>query len=277
VAPRVARARLSSALAERPPRLDRALLAIATLDDPELVEEPVLERLDALADRVRKLLPQGTQAPMCDQLSALRQVLSGEENFCGERQRYFCPDNSFLPRVLERKKGLPITLCALWVEVARRAGIPLYGISFPGHFLAGATWKDELFVLDPFHGGRSLDTEALEALLQKMAPELPLTDALLAPAGVEQIVWRMLSNLRRVYLGNQDATHALGVVDLMLLLAPDHPGELRTRAALLASIGAFKSALADVERCLELTPDAPDSPGLARVREELVHKISMVN
>ncbi len=279
-APAEARERLGRALSECPPRLDLASLAIAALEDPCLDEAPVLAALDLIGARVRERCEAMPGASMCGRLGALREVMR-EEGFTGERQAFFCPENSFLQRVLERRKGLPITLGVLYIEVGRRAGIPLFGINFPGHFLAGAkedgAGEDELFVLDPFNGGRALDQDALEALLQQMAPELKLCSALLAPAPVEQIVWRMLSNLRRVYLREHDSQRALGVVDLMLFLAPDHPGELRTRAALNAQLGAFRAALRDVNRCLELTPDAPDAAGLRRAQKELSAKAAQVN
>lgn len=280
-APAEARERLGRALSECPPRLDLAVLSIAALEDPCLDEVPVLKALDALGEKVREKVEALPGASFCGKLGALREVMRAE-GFEGERQSYFCPENSFLQRVLERRKGLPITLGVLYVEVARRAGIPLFGINFPGHFLTGARighddGSEELFVLDPFHGGRALEHDALEALLQQMAPEMKLCPALLAPAPVEQIVWRMLSNLRRVYLREHDAQRALGVVDLMLFLAPDHPGELRTRAVLNSQLGAYRAALRDVNRCLELTPDAPDAAGLRRAQQELAVKAASVN
>lgn len=278
-APAAAKRRLLRALSETPPRLDLALLSVATLEQPELEEEPVLKELDALAERVREkgCGSSSTTPPLNLQLSALRDVLSREEGFTGDRERYFCPENSFLQQVLQRRRGLPITLGCLYIEVGRRVGVDIFGINFPGHFLIGAREGSELFVLDPFHGGHSLDTEALETLLSRMAPDLELCPALLAPATVEQITWRVLSNLRRVYLKDHDVERALGVVELMLTLAPDHPGELRTRAQLCAKLGAFKAALRDVERCLELTPDAPDACGLRKAREQLIEKTSQLN
>jgi regulator of sirC expression with transglutaminase-like and TPR domain len=276
--PPLARERLKAALAAQPPRLDQMALAIATLEEPELDCAPALATLDALAARVEALLVQlGRPSGLLERVAALRHVLAVEEGFVGEAKDYLCPENSFLPRVLERRRGLPITLSLLYVEVGRRCGLPLYGVSFPGHFLVAAREGDELLVLDPFHRGRSLDEAALEGLLQRMAPEMQLCSALLAPATVDQVAYRMLANLRRVYLERQDAPRALAVVELLLMLAPDHPGELRTRAKLLACLGAFRAALADVERCLALTPDVPDRSRLERFAEELRARADLLN
>lgn len=277
-APPLARERLTAALAGEPPRMDQMALAIATLGDAGLDTDAVLAQLDALAERVRAHLgTQGQPATLAERVGALRQVLAVEEGFCGDAEHYFMPENSFLPAVLERRRGLPITLSILYVEVARRCGLPLFGVSFPGHFLVAAREGEELVVMDPFHRGRPLDGPALEALLRRMAPELKLCPALLAPATVDQVAYRMLANLRKVYLEKQDAERALAVVDLLLVLAPDHPGELRTRAALLACMGAWRAALADVEHCLSLTPDAPDRERLESMAEQLRARAALLN
>jgi regulator of sirC expression with transglutaminase-like and TPR domain len=100
---------------------------------------------------------------------------------------------------------------------------------------------------------------------------------MLSPAPVELITYRMLSNLRRVYLERDESERGLAVVDLLLMLAPNHPGELRTRAALLANLGAYRAALKDVERCLELSPEAPDRDRLELTARELRERAELLN
>lgn len=276
--PPLARERLVSALAAEPPRLDLAALAIATLDRPELDAPACLHVLDVLACRVQveteRLKEKGEALAS---LRALRHVLSDIEGFRGNEDDYHAPDNSFLDQVLERKLGLPITLSVVYLEVARRAGIPLYGVPFPGHFLVAHDAGDHKLVMDPFHDGDILTEHGCEELLKRVAPQLKFDRAMLAPAPVELIAYRMLSNLRRVYLGREDRERGLAVVDLLLLLAPDHPGELRTRAALLANLGAYRAALRDVERCLELSPEAPDRDRLELTARELRERASLLN
>ncbi|MCY0997285.1 transglutaminase-like domain-containing protein [Myxococcus sp. MISCRS1] len=276
--PPLARERLVSALAAEPPRLDLAALAIATLDRPELDAPACLHMLDVLACRVQveaeRLHDKGEAlAP----LRALRHVLSDIEGFRGNEDNYHSPENSFLDQVLERKLGLPITLSVVYLEVARRAGIPLYGVPFPGHFLVAHDAGDHKLVMDPFHQGDILTEHGCEELLKRVAPQLKFDRSMLAPAPVELIAYRMLSNLRRVYLGREDRERGLAVVDLLLLLAPDHPGELRTRAALLANLGAYRAALRDVERCLELSPEAPDRERLELTAQELRERAALLN
>jgi regulator of sirC expression with transglutaminase-like and TPR domain len=276
--PPLARERLVSALAAEPPRLDLAALAIATLDRPALDAPGCLHMLDVLACRVQveaeRLKDKGEAlAP----LRALRHVLADIEGFRGNEEDYHSPENSFLDQVLERKVGLPITLSVVYLEVARRAGISLYGVPFPGHFLVAHDAGDHKLVMDPFHHGDILTEHGCEELLKRVAPQLKFDRAMLAPAPVELITYRMLSNLRRVYLGREETERGLAVVDLLLLLAPDHPGELRTRAALLTNLGAYRAALKDVERCLELSPEAPDRDRLELTARELRERASLLN
>ncbi|NOK06114.1 MULTISPECIES: SirB1 family protein [Myxococcus] len=274
----MARERLVSALAAEPPRLDLAALAIATLDKPLLDAPGCLHMLDVLACRVQveaeRLSEKGeVLAP----LRALRHVLADIEGFRGNEDDYHSPENSFLDQVLERKLGLPITLSVVYLEVARRAGISLYGVPFPGHFLVAHDAGDHKLLMDPFHQGDILTEHGCEELLKRVAPQLKFDRNMLAPAPVELITYRMLSNLRRVYLGREDCERGLAVVDLLLLLAPDHPGELRTRAALLSNLGAYRAALRDVERCLELSPEAPDRDRLEMTARELRERAALLN
>lgn len=276
--PELARERLISALAADPPRLDLAALAIAALAHPSLDVAACLHTLDALAAHVQVEAERHRERdPALNQLSALRHVLADVEGFRGNTDDYGTPDNSFLDCVLERKVGLPITLSVVYLEVARRAGIPLYGVPFPGHFLVAREVGDHKLVLDPFHGGEILTETGCRELLERVAPQLRFEPAMLTPAPVELIAYRMLANLRRVYLEREEAERGLAVVDLLLLLAPNHPGELRTRAALYATMGAFRAALRDVERCLELSPEAPDRERLELTARELRDRAALLN
>ncbi|OJT21063.1 hypothetical protein BO221_29750 [Archangium sp. Cb G35] len=278
LSPSVARERLVSALAADPPRLDLAALAIATLNRPELDTSAYLHTLDALAARVQLEMERHTgHGEVLAGLTALRHVLADIEGFSGNEEDYQAPENSFLDQVLERKVGLPITLSVVYLEVARRAGIPLYGVPFPGHFLVACSAGDHKLVVDPFHGGEILTEEGCKELLERVAPQLRFNPTMLSPAPVELITYRMLSNLRRVYLERDESERGLAVVDLLLMLAPNHPGELRTRASLLANLGAYRAALKDVERCLELSPEAPDRDRLELTARELRERAELLN
>lgn len=270
-----ARELLLTGLKASPPRLDHAACAVASLVDDGFEVAEVERRLDALARRVAQQLGPAPQPP--EQLQALRTVLVTEEGFSGDASVDDHPHNSALHHVLERKTGLPITLSVVYLEVARRAGVPLVGVSFPAHFLVATPGPDERLVLDPFHRGALLTGNGCEELLARVAPAVRFTPRLLSAASVQTIATRMASNLKRSYLARGDGESALRVIDLLLLLAPDHPGELRARATILSALGAYRLALEDVERCLELSPDAPDQRNLRLAARTLKHHGEYLN
>jgi regulator of sirC expression with transglutaminase-like and TPR domain len=253
------RTRLAQALAGPELDLVEAALAIAADEYPGLDEGAVHGQLRALADEVRARSAQAGGAHPLDALSA---VLGQGWGFRGNAQAYGEARHSFLHEVLEGRVGIPISLSLVYQEVAQRAGVPLHGIAFPGHFLVGSGTGPERVVLDPFHGGRRLDQDALRALLARTAPAVTFSPQLLRPATSRQIVFRMLTNLKHLYLAAEDWPRALRVVELLLVVAPDHPGELRVRATVLRELGAYAAALRDVQHCMALSPDAPDASAL---------------
>lgn len=270
-----ARELLYRGLSASPPRLDWSACSVASLVDDDFVVEEVEQTLEGLARRVREELPLATDAAA--QLGALRRVMVQEEGFFGGSSVDDSPVNSALHHVLARKTGLPITLSVVYLEVARRAGLPLVGVSFPAHFLVATPGPGERLVLDPFNHGQLLTGNGCEELLAKVAPAVRFSPRLLSAASVQTITTRMLSNLKRSYLARGDGERALNVVDLLLLLAPDHPGELRVRAGILSALGAYQAALADVERCLELSPDAPDQRHLRLAARTLKQHVDYLN
>ncbi|HZH04667.1 MAG TPA: tetratricopeptide repeat protein [Myxococcaceae bacterium] len=263
-----AHALLEDALSTDVARLDLAALAVAYLEYPDLSLGPSLERLDALAARVRAR----AASPLM-----LARVLGEEEGFGGDPERYHQPENSFLNRVLERRVGLPITLSVVYLEVARRAEIPLYGVALPGHFIVASGFGAGRLLLDPFDGGEPLTEEGCKDLLGRVAPQVKFHSKLLDPTPPAAIAYRMLSNLKKAYLEAADGERALRAVNMMLQLAPDHPGELRARASLLSGLGAYRAALADVVRCLEISPEAPDHRSLVITARALQERVDLLN
>lgn len=266
---------LVSALAAAPPRLDRAALAIAMIGYPKLDLEKIELQLEQLSARVAAKITDHNDG--LARLEALRGVLATEEGFHGNSDNYDQVDNNFLNRVLERKLGLPITLSVLYIEVGRRVGIPIYGISFPGHFLVATEIDGHRIVMDPFAGGRYMTLEDCEAQLRRISPQLRFSPKLLSAASPSTIVYRMLSNLKRQYIESTDGEQALRAIDMLLVLAPDNPGELRARAAILSALGAYRAALADLEKCLKLAPRAPDHANLEMAAKALRQRVEYLN
>ena len=266
---------LRDALERSPARLDLAAIAIATIAYPAIDRIAIDQTLDGLAAKV--IARSGAATDPADRVAALRGVLADEEGFRGDGDSYDAPESSFINRVLERRRGLPILLSTIYIEVGRRAGIALAGAAFPAHFLVTCQLGARTLVLDPFHGGQLLDEAACKGLLRRMAPEVNWSANLLAPATPAAIAFRMLTNLKRIYLGRGENDLALRVLALLLSIAPDHPGELRARASLLTTMGAHRAALADIRRCLELGPESPDRGVLEQSARVLSGKLRPMN
>src|SRR5512140_3727163 len=198
-----ARTRFAAAIARDPVPLDEAALAIAQEEYPALDVEEYLARLDGLGERVARVAPAPTRA--ASTLGALRRVLHDEEGFRGNEQEYYDPRNSFLSDVLDRKLGIPITLSLLWIEVARRAGLELQGVGFPGHFLAkyASASGPEVFV-DAFHGGEMLSADECVARYRARSGGRELDRRYLAAVTARQLLARLLHNLKRLYIGRRD-------------------------------------------------------------------------
>ena len=198
----------------------------------------------------------------------LLRYLHEDCGFRGNQQHYDDPRNSFLPEVLVRRTGIPITLSIVAIEVASRARLPLCGVSFPGHFLARSV-EEPPVVLDAFHG-RLLDAERLTALLRRsLGPGAQLEPGHLEPASTRDVLLRMLGNLKHGYASRKEWVRAVDCCDRSLLLAPEAAGELRDRGLLYEQLECFGPALDDLERYLALAPSAPEAEAL-RARVDLL-------
>jgi regulator of sirC expression with transglutaminase-like and TPR domain len=175
---------------------------------------------------------------------------------------YFDPRNSFLNEVLDRRLGIPISLSVLYMEVGRRVGLDLQGVSFPGHFLVKLAVHAGEIVIDPFMGGASLSKDDLEYRLSgiyknRSRPGPELSEVLTA-ASSKEILVRMLRNLKGIYVKAGDFERALNMVQHTLQLRPHDARETRDRGYIYQRLECFRAANADFQRYLELAPDADD-------------------
>ena len=251
-----------SRLAATPDRdLATPALMIARLECPYLDPAPYLAQLDVMGTTARdRLMTSGclqgsrTSETAVDVLNA---YLFDEEGFTGNRDRYDDPSNSFLNEVLERRTGIPITLALVYMEVARRAGIQIEGVNFPGHFLMryppnrhdGAIISD--LILDPFHRGARLSEHDCRRLLERhVGEEAAFDPALLAPATKPQMLTRVLLNLKRIYVRLHSFPQARSVTELLLAVDPPALAELRDRGLLAYHMNDFSAALRDLQQYL---------------------------
>jgi regulator of sirC expression with transglutaminase-like and TPR domain len=254
--------------------LGRAALAIARIEHPALSVERELGRLDTLAAR-------STAAETRDPQQGLGRLLSflfEHEGFRGNAEAYYDPRNSCLNDVLDRKLGIPITLSILTMEVGRRVGIDVEGVSLPGHFIVSVNLGGRPIFLDPFNGGAVLTpAQAAEVASKAVGRPVKLADAHWAPCGKRQILVRMLRNLKGIYARSEDWPRALAVVDRLLVLDADSPVHLRDRGTVLVRMRRLYEGAAAWERYLTRFPTAQDADGFREELRKVRQKLGSLN
>jgi len=269
-----------AALAQLPDadiNLAEGALLIAAGQYPELDIAAWLEALDALGERARERMPRN--AGWTVQLSLMNHLLFREEGFTAAEVDEFDPRDSFLNEVLTRKSGIAISLSLVFMEVGRRAGLDIQGVSFPGHFLVKMAVEDGDVVIDPYNGGIPLTLDQLQARLNMVYPEPPrpaLAEVLQA-ASNKQILARMLRNLKTWYLHQSEWLLALSALDRILLLEPDSPYELRERGEVYWRLECFRAAYADLSHFLTLAPEDEESEELRAKLVELQKQVAKLN
>ena len=245
-----------------------AAVAVGQDDDPGLDPQGVLAEIDALAQRLRRRLPADASPLM--RLRQLNHYFFRELGFAGNVNDYYDPRNSSLAEVLKSRRGIPITLALLYLELAAQVGLRAAGVSFPGHFLVKLHLPAGEVVLDPFDG-RSLSREALD---ERLAPylrqqglvgdfEVPLA-LFLQAAAPRDVIARLLRNLKEIHLNAGDAPRLLAVLQRLVILLPQAWEERRDRAFVLAELGQAAQAAQDLDAYLSHRPAAPDAPALRR-------------
>jgi regulator of sirC expression with transglutaminase-like and TPR domain len=254
--------------------LAHACLLIAQDAYPGLDVERYLGEIERMAIRLRARLAGGAGAE--ERVIALNQFLFDDLGYRGNTSAYYDARNSYLNEVIDRRTGIPITLSILYMEVGRRVGLPLDGVSFPGHFLVRLRLRGGTLVLDPFSGGAPLSEDELRERLQRVIPEgasggVPLAELplqqFLEPASKRQILSRLLRNLKGIYRETDKPERMLEVLNRMLVVAPEASSELRERAYVYQRLECFRAALKDLSDYVEREPEAAD---LDDVRARLV-------
>ena len=244
--------------------LARACLMIARDAYPELDVAHYLGELERFGLQLRA---QSADRRVEDKVIALNEFLFGELGFTGNVEAYYDPRNSYLNEVIDRRIGIPISLSILYIELGRRIGLPLEGVSFPGHFLVRLRLRGGVLVLDPFSGGTPQSEDDLRERLARVVPKaatggvpieaLPL-EQFLEPASHRQILARMLRNLKTIYRDADETAQLLAVLDRILVVTPEASAELRERGLIYQRLECWQPALADLAAYVEREPDAPD-------------------
>jgi regulator of sirC expression with transglutaminase-like and TPR domain len=250
--------------------LAEAALVVARIEYPRLDAAAYLARLDRMGDAARRRIERQVEETGDNStlscLKSLNAYLFDDERFVGNCDRYEDPRNSCLNEVLDRRTGIPITLSVVYVEIGRRAGLRLDGVNFPGHFLVcspNTTGRGHSrLIIDPFHGGTLLSEHDCRLLLEKhVGAEVAFSKSLLGPATRQQIIVRMLLNLKRIYVHMRSFPQARDVIELLLAVTPSAISELRDRGLLAYHLNDLTGALRDLQTYLKIA-------GMGKVDED---------
>jgi regulator of sirC expression with transglutaminase-like and TPR domain len=237
-----------------------ALLMAAYVGDPF---DPAfyLYRLASMAEAGRSTV--AAAATLEGRIERLNAHLFDELGFHGNDRDYYHPDNSFLNQVLERRTGIPITLSVVYLEIGWLLGLPLYGVGMPLHFIVGCDVDGHSRLIDVFNRGRWLtEADCLEICQLPQSDLIPFRAEHLKPVTKKAILLRMLLNLKQIYISQKIWDKAYRVVDLMLEVQPDSPGEIRDRGLLAYRLNHLQEAIFDIKHYLSFAPDQAEAEWL---------------
>ena len=253
-----------------------AAVSLAQDEYPDLDVQQVLGDVDQLLARIKRRLP--ADASALQKLRLLNQFFFRDLNFGGNVNDYYDPDNSYLNAVLRTRRGIPITLAVLWLELAGGLGLNARGVAFPGHFMVKVNLPKGQVVIDPF-SGQSLSREELAERLEPFRQRNVTADDFEVPIGLylkssppREIISRMLRNLKDIHKTQEDLQRLLAVMDRLIVLQPDGWPEYRDRALVWAALGDEERAVADLETYLAHAEDALDIDAMAERLAQLRRK-----
>jgi regulator of sirC expression with transglutaminase-like and TPR domain len=257
--------------------LVRGALTIARTEYPELNIESYVHRVDELAFQAEARVTEIGDAS--ETISAINYVLFQQAGLQGNREDYYDPRNSFLNDVLDRCLGIPITLALIYMEVGRRLGFPLFGVGMPGHFLLKNYDIDgSETLIDCFNDGDILSAQDCQRRLDEIySGQMTLRPEFLFAVSRRQMLTRILNNLKTVYMTARNFKKVLPLVDLVLVIYPRSPEDVKQRALLRYSLGQAKAAAEDLEEYLKMSPEASDSDEIRQTALSIRRMLALMN
>jgi regulator of sirC expression with transglutaminase-like and TPR domain len=244
--------------------LAEAALYIAQEEYPELNVETCLSQLTEMVQEIRWRLP--SQHYPLRIIQAINHYLYDELGFSGNAVDYYDPRNSFLNDVLERRTGIPITLSLIYLEIAQQLGLPMVGVGMPGHFLVRPVVDEMDLYVDPFYRGEILFyQDCQDRLAQIFGPGAELQSDFLEPVNPHQLLRRLLSNLKHIYLQKNQVYKCLATIERILMVFPQASVEIRDRGILYYQLGYWPEARQDLETYLSSQPQVEDIPLIYRL------------
>jgi regulator of sirC expression with transglutaminase-like and TPR domain len=266
--PAVARQRFREITSRPEPLLDlvEASLVIDLEDRPGLDIDHYLERVGEWSDALRERLEGSHDIDRI--VESINHLLFEEEGFHGEDEDYYDPRSALLSETLDRHAGLPIALSILYIEISRRIGAEVAGVSLPGRFLVKFSGEFGQIVIDPFDGGRVLTTIELQVILDATyGGGVQLREHHLRSFTRREILARELAHLKAAYLARHDLARAAASIDRLLILDDHDAYEIRDRAGVAVRMHAYDQAIELFERYLALVPSGGDH---LQVRQQIV-------
>ena len=259
--------------------LAEAALLIAAEEYRALDIPAYLKKLDEMAATLKRRLR--ADISQADTIIAMNRYLFDELGFAGDAANYYDARNSFLNEVIDRKRGIPITLAMIYIEIARRIGLPVQGVAFPAHFLVKCPLRDGTVVLDPYAKGASLSFEELrrrvKALRNGAEPTRSMVAGMLITASNREILARLLRNLKGIYSHHKEWMKALSATDRIISVMPDLAEEYRDRGMIYLNLECFRAALFDFQAYLKMLPVARDADTVRQKVAELQTLASRLN
>ena len=253
-----------------------ASLVVATGEYPDLDVADERRRLDDLGVEAAGRLD-GLSNPFA-RLDALRVFLFEDRGFRGNSEDYYDPRNSYLNDVLDRGLGIPLTLSIVTMDVARRCGYRIRGVGLPGHFVVGLDFDGRSHLIEPFNTGAVITEEDCRDLVTRSTGKPHLySEKMLEGIPAHAMLVRLLGNLKGVFLAREDWTRALSIVEMLRVVRPEDPAELRDRGFLMARLGRPGAALGDLETYLAIAPDAADASAVRSRLGWLRRRVTEVN
>jgi len=235
--------------------IEKCLKLAQILGYPELNISKYIEKINEIGNSLKIKI--GEIKNPTSKLQVLNEYLFDELGFHGAEEDYYDPVNSFLNVVLDKKTGIPITLSILYPEVAKHIGLDLRIVGFPGHVIV--KYKKEM-ILDPFYRGRLLTIEDLEKILNRnFGEDVEFVPEYLNEATTEQLLTRLLRNLKNAYTQSYAYDNAMKCTDMILGMQPESPEEIRDKGILEERLLRYDKALPLLNKYLELEPEADDA------------------
>lgn len=249
-----------------------AAAAIACIEYPQLDIQEVVNEVDKLLGQLRENRDSGSRSALT-RLKALNQRFYADWGFQGNPNDFYAPDNSCLNAVLHRRRGIPVSLAVIWLELAGALQLPAHGICFPGHFLLKVSVAEGQIVLDPL-SGQSFSSTMLAEMLEPMQKAFHRVDEDDVPLGLylqastsRDIISRMLSNLKEVYRSDKSWVKVVEVQNRLLVLQPTEWVELRDRGLAYLELGMHDRAREDLQHYLNQSGNPEDA---AQIRAALL-------